>query len=276
VALRLLSVGFEFPGAVVEQIQLESDRSLLDADIIVFEPGIPYQYYSDTYRGKPSLSEGSSFQAREAISHWRSEIGAAVDAGKLVLVYLATPAEVFADTGRREYSGTGRNARETRIVDLLHSYDALPINAKATATSGTEIRPAGELKFLATYWKEFGEDSSYEVFLEGKFSDVLLKTRSGERVVGAAIRRGKGTILLLPTLEVDTDSLVKRGAKKDGKDTWEWTEQAVTYGKRLASALVGIAEALGEASDRTPPPGSVVAEAVTQLFRVRPCLLSSF
>lgn len=249
--LSILSVGFEFPGGVVEGVELESDRSLLDADIIVFEPGIPHKFYTETFQGKPSLSDESSFRAREAIAHWRSEILASIEAGKLVVVFLAAPVDVYADTGQRQYSGTGRNARVTRIVDLLRSYDALPITAKATATSGTEIRPAGDLKFLATYWKEFGEDSSYEAFLEGEFTDVLLKTRSGDRVVGAAIRKGSGTLLLLPTLQYDYDSFVKPGTKKD---TWDWTKEAIAYGNRLVVALVGIAEALREASEVTPPP----------------------
>lgn len=249
--LSILSVGFEFPGGVAEDVELESDRSLLDSDIIVFEPGIPHELHDTPFQGKPGLTDESSFRAREALARWCSEILAAVDAGKLVVVYLVSPVEVYADTGQRQYSGTGRNTRVTRIVDLLGSYDAIPIKAKVIATSGTEIRPAGDLKYLATYWKEFGEDSPYQAFLDGDCGQVLLKTRSGDRIVGAAVRKGAGTLLLLPALQYDYDSFVKKGEKKG---TWEWTKEAVAYGRRLASALVGLAEVLREAREATPPP----------------------
>ena len=205
----ILSVGFEFPGGDVENIALGEGRSILDGDIIVFRPGIPHRNSTRTYLGKDSLTEAASFKSREVLAHWHSEILAALDAGKLIVVFLASPDEMYADTGEHQYSGTGRNTRVTNVVDILSSYRALPVKATVRASSGTGIKPAGELKFLATYWKEFGEQSTYEAFLEGQFPNVLLKTRSGERIVGAAIRKGAGALLLLPILNYDEESFVE-------------------------------------------------------------------
>jgi len=38
---KLFSVGFSIPGEAVEYVPLDSDQSLLDADVIVFQPEIP-------------------------------------------------------------------------------------------------------------------------------------------------------------------------------------------------------------------------------------------
>lgn len=248
----ILSVGYSFPGGEVEDVELESRRSLLDADIVLFEPAIPHKFHSRTYQGKPSLTEESSFKAKEAVAHWKSEMRAALDAGKLIVIFLAAPEEVFVDTGDREYSGTGRNARITTIVQPLNSYESIPISGIVRAASGSEIRVVGPLRYLATYWKEFGSNSEYEAFLEGgKFPDVLLKTAAGDRVVGAAIRKGRGALILLPPLRYDHDSFVR--LNKQEKE-WEWTKEAIAYGKRLAGALSSIAAALRSDGEVTPPP----------------------
>lgn len=36
---KIFAVGFDFPGGEVAEFDLSSDQSLLEADIIVFEPG---------------------------------------------------------------------------------------------------------------------------------------------------------------------------------------------------------------------------------------------
>jgi len=105
-ARTILSVGFEVPGGEIDEIELLSNRSLLDADIIVFQPGIPYTYGGDTYLGKDCLSDDGSFRVREAMSHWRRELAAAVDAGKIVVLFLAEPEVVYVATGKKEWSGT--------------------------------------------------------------------------------------------------------------------------------------------------------------------------
>ena len=112
----ILSVEFVWPGVDVTEVKFDSQISLLDGDIIVFDPDISsFLRYDNIYQGKPSLSESASFRLRERSDHWRRELLDAVNAGKTVVVFLNEIQEVFIDTGRREYSGTGRNQKTTRI-----------------------------------------------------------------------------------------------------------------------------------------------------------------
>jgi hypothetical protein len=49
---RILSIGFQFPGGEVDFAGFQSDQSLLDADIVVFEPSLRVFYGSRTYQVK--------------------------------------------------------------------------------------------------------------------------------------------------------------------------------------------------------------------------------
>ena len=252
-ARTILSVGFEVPGGAIEQVDLLSGRSLLDADIIIFAPEVPYTYESDTYLGKTCLSDDSSFRAREALSHWRRELAAAVDAGKLVFILLESPEEVYAATGKLEYSGTGRNARKTRIVDKLRAYDALPSSYRYQAASGREMVLAPEARYFATYWSEFGPFSKYEVYLEGELPEVLVRTKTGNRVVGVCVRKGRGAALFVPALDLENQPFVE--TKKVGTtEEVHWTKDAEIFGRKFSSSLVALADALASEGSVTPAP----------------------
>jgi len=67
--MQILSVGFEVPGGVVECVPFESSRSLLDADLIVFQPRLGAYEYDDSFQGKHSLTEHDSFEVRERLRH---------------------------------------------------------------------------------------------------------------------------------------------------------------------------------------------------------------
>jgi len=248
---KIFSVGYPFPGGIAEQIPYDSDRSLLDADIVVFEPTIEYYSADEWYQGKPSLSEHSSFAVRQHSVHWHSELKAAVECGKTILLFLAKPEVVFVDTGQRQYSGTGRNRQTTRIVTELSSYEAVPVDLEVQARSGEEIAAVGDLKYLASYWKEFGAQSPYESTISGKVTERLLRTRTGNRTVGAVLRFGRGTILLLPPLRYDEDDFTKYG---DNKEPNTWNAKAQRFGKKLAGILAGLDRVIRSASEETPPP----------------------
>lgn len=250
---KILSVGFEFPGNAAEYVPLTSDRSLLDADIIVFKPSMASHYTSsETRQGKPLLGEHDSFRAVEDAAHWHSELKASFDVGRTIVVYLSKLEEYYIHTGQKNFSGTGRNRVTTNIVTSFNNYSCLPIPVDRVVTaSGTEIRVAKDLKFLALYWKEFAEQSAYEVYLEGKFNNVVLTTKAGNRIIGAVISGQKGTMLLLPSIKYDYDKFVKYDEKSESD---VWTSKAIAFGKSLLSHIVEIDNALRGNREATPAP----------------------
>src|SRR5438067_1905703 len=126
---KLITIGYEIPGYSDACIPLKSDQSLLDYDVVLFQPDISefISHYPNFYQGKHSLYEGSSFELREAASRWRNALREALSHGKTIFVFMSAIEEVFLDTGRREYSGTGRNRQTTNIVEEFSNYSMLPL-----------------------------------------------------------------------------------------------------------------------------------------------------
>jgi len=138
----------------------------------------------------------------------------------------------------------------TNIVTEISSYHAVPNVSSVEAKTGSEVKLTTTATLLIPYWKEFGELSPYEAFVDGKFTDVLLSTKSGDKTVGAWFR-GKGTLLLLPPIRYDEKAFLKYDKEERAR---VWTPAALKFGKRLSATLVALAEELRAGRSRTPPP----------------------
>jgi hypothetical protein len=243
---RIICVGYTIPGE--ESEGFDSDRSLLDADIILFQPDFPRIYYSrEEHSGREILTKTSSYRAVKQSAHWRSELSLALDEGKTVILFLSPPEEVFIYTER----GTPE-AFNYRVDHLrpFSNYSYLPIEIKAQKRRGEAISVSADAGPFVSYWEEFGPSSPYQVYLEGNFTKILLSTKSGNRVVGALSNVGKGTIVLVPPVEYDEEDFTD--FDEHGEETW--TDEAVQFGRRLVRALVELDRGLRSTSSATPPP----------------------
>jgi hypothetical protein len=61
---KIFTIGFDLPGEEFEYIPFESDRSLLDADIVLFIPTFGNNYASETYEGERLFSHTSSVSGK--------------------------------------------------------------------------------------------------------------------------------------------------------------------------------------------------------------------
>ena len=247
---KIFTVGLDLPGDDFDYISFDSDQSLLDADIVLYEVGFGDHYASKSYEGEPLFDHYSSSRVTQNLQHWRSELTAATNAGKIVIVFLAKPLIYFRYTGDKQFSGTGRSRVTTNIVTQVESYTPVPNITSAQAKSGREVRLTKEASYLAPYWKEFSEYSGYEAFIDGKFSYALLKTKTGNKTI-AAVVQGKGSLLFVPPLRYDEDKFVKYDSKK--KESY-WTPEALKFGKRLTSALSALSKSMLSGRVITPPP----------------------
>lgn len=255
-ARKILTVGLELAAAETTYASFRSKMSLLDWDIILFKPQISefVEQYYDTYQGKPSLKDTASFQAKECCEHWRREIKQAVDAGKTVFVYLPPVYEVYADTGQRSYSGTGRNQRTTRHVALLTNYDAIPERVEPVVATGSSMKLAPKgADVLGPYWSEFSARSTFQVVLGSPDVPACILTRTGDKPVGAIFRSktSSGTLLLLPDIDFYASNFLKGET---------WTSAAKQFSGAFVSAIVSLDKALRSASEITPEPSWAVSE----------------
>lgn len=254
---KIISVGFQFPSEEIESISFFSDQSLLDYDIIIFEPTLGDDHYShEKFNGKPRLTETGSFQVNQASVHWKSEIKTAFEEGKTIFIFLSQPEEVFIYTEVKNYSGTGRNRQSTTEVYLFNSYSSLPSvvgfnTASVIRKRGSSIKATADLTILTGYWQDFSDNSPYEVYIDSVLPKVTLTTKVGNKVVGATVYGVKGTIFLLPPIRYDENTFIEYDGDNDKE---VWTEEANKFGRRLISSLVGIDKSLRESRESTPPP----------------------
>lgn len=251
---KILAIGLALATDDVETFEFNSKISLLDWDIVIFRPDIS-EYLdcaNSSYLGKPSLDDSTSFHLKEACEHWRREVKQAVDAGKTVVMYLAPVQEVYIDTGRREFSGTGRNQKTTHVVALYSSYNAIPVQLNPVSATGSAMKLVQKgAEVLAPYWNEFGQLSEYKVLLAAETSGICLTTRTGERPVGAIVRSksSSGTLVLAPDLDFDPDHFVSETEEGNA-----WTEAATQFAARFVSAIVALDKALHSTAEVTPEP----------------------
>ena len=251
---KVITIGYQIPGFSNYYKPYSSDQSLLDADIIVFEPAISdYEnyYHVSTYQGKDSYDEDSSFRFRENTYHWKKELSTALEAGKTVFVIFGKYKEIFVHTGKKQYSGTGRNAKTINLVEPTNNFMFLPIALPPLISKeGSEIKPCSHSMFTVL-WSEFKTHMKYESYIDGNIDVPLFLTRTGQRPVGGLFKVGKGHLILLPPIRYPDEFI------KYKEDKSYWTKEGLKFGENLFNCFIDIDSALRSVSDQTPPPAWV-------------------
>ncbi|MCH7309082.1 hypothetical protein MMO38_13210 [Acinetobacter sp. NIPH 1852] len=248
---KILTIGFSLYGDDAEYCDFDSETSLLDWDIILIQPDISDYLFrgGDYFQGKKSLSDYDSFTLKSKTEHWKREIKAAMDHGKLVVVFLDKLQEVFIATGEKQYSGTGKNRQTTRIVASYTNYDMLPIKLKITNSKGREIKLAPKKsEVVSTYWSSLGDNSSYQVLVEGAVVPCL-QTKHGDKTVGFILNasNSNGALIGLPNMNFSDDSFFDEGQE-------EWSVIGQQFSHNFIKQIVSLEKAVKQEGDLTVEP----------------------
>jgi len=250
----IVVLGTSFPHEEVDFQSLSSQISLLDYDISVFDPDISsFRSFSlKDYLGKPALNDTGSFKLKEQMAHWRREIIEVMKAGKTVFILLKELQEVYVATGKKEYSGTGRNRQETMMVTNYSNYNLIPGEINFINSKGTSMKLYGRDNVLTTYWAELRDFSAYRVFISGAGVRPLVVTKTGNKTVGAYIKYedSQGTLVLLPYIDFGRADFTR--TTRTGNEYW--TDKAKQAGKQFISAISGVDDLLKEGREFTPAP----------------------
>lgn len=174
--------------------------------------------------------------------------------GKTVFVLMRKYEEVYVYTGKKETSGTGKNAKVTRIVGLYNNYKFLPVDIPSlTPKEGSELKLAdGHRNLITTFWEEFNEHIKYECYMDGEIEAPLFFTKTGNKPVGGLFRHGKGHLILLPLVNYPEKKFMEWKKDKEGRIKRFWTEEALDFGRRLVQVLSDIDDFLR--NEASPPP----------------------
>ncbi|HCA79055.1 MAG TPA: hypothetical protein DEP53_04905 [Bacteroidetes bacterium] len=239
---RIISIGYEIPGSSDSTYDYASDQSLLDADIVIFEPD---EFDSDSE--KPSYDESYSFELKENTRHWRTELSTALEYGKTVFVVVRKYRLAKVHTGKQELKGS----KVINYVEDYSNYAFLPIEVPPIiARGGSEIVYTGHPAF-ANFWKDFNGYLKYESYFDGKIKTPVFVTKTGERTIGGVFKVGKGNLVFIPPIEYDEEKFTKHDTKNNKVF---WTKEAVAFGNKLVNSLFEIDKVLRSDSQKTPPP----------------------
>jgi hypothetical protein len=252
--LQIATVGFDLPSDQISNLNFYSDSSLLDFDLILFSPNIDAETYaSSSYLGKPSFDDDHSFRLKDALRHWKRELSEALEHGKTIFVYLCAHESVYAATGDKEHSGTGKNRQTINIVDLVSNYSCLPLDIKPIAASGTKMSLYPEFKeLLQQYWAFAEGYSSYRVIPDLSLGRVCIKTHTGEKAVGRTLSHTKsdGLIFLLPFIDLDRDYFLD----ETEYGQMIWNDAGMQVGAQLIKQLIWVHNNARQHSTKTPAP----------------------
>lgn len=176
-----------------------------------------------------------------------------VNGGKTVIVSMTDLTYLSIATGEKNYSGSGRNSRVTRIVSDYDNYRFLPYALKLTPSIGSGmVLSAEKTEPLIGYWNEFGGASTYKVIINDAGSPGHILTRNGNKPVGLIVRSkvSNGALVLLPDLDVDAEEFTTAGKG----DQTLWSKEGQRFFSPLVGAVVSLDKALKSSGEVTPEP----------------------
>jgi hypothetical protein len=226
----------------------------MDFDIVVFCPKFNTGDYTyKEYQGKKLFNEDISFEIVEQFEHWQKEIQDFLKEGKTIFLVTDAKQDFFIHTGKREYSGTGRNTRTTNIVAPKHNYDFLEIGDIFNA-NGKKIFFNGNAS-LASFYKRFRDNLEFRVYFENITGNSVFTGKNKEKTVGAIYNIEKGHIVTLPFISYENDAFVEI---KDGKEFW--TKEATKFGRNLINCFIEIDSSLSSQRSKSAVPEWTLSE----------------
>ena len=254
---NIATVNTELP-TIDNFIEYRSEHSLLDYDIVVFDPEFPYFSRIDFSGGGSCISIEGSRLLEKAMQHWSMELEGALRAGKTVFVLLNSHKIDALASG---YTTPRKDSRNYNTYSV-HNYAVLPTKLSLRNAKGSRLKVAdSDFKGLFEAIKGISE---YKVVLESKLNKDVFITHDGSSVLGGVcrIKGAPGHLVLLPHFEFSDMT-------EEVDDELRWTGDAIRTSKNVISQLVALDKKFRSEVTGTPKPDWIgvmtLPKKVTQL-----------
>lgn len=246
----ILTMGYIIPKIESNELSLNSDYSLMDADLFVISP-VSFQPsfwgwvdFSNSGGGCYNVEPSKVFEDR--ISHLKKELKDFLSLWKTVFIFLSKKRDFSLATGVTS-SKTGRSYS----TYTSNNYCFLPIDiGNIVSASGKKINFTWNSIFKDFYTK-FGKQLKYENYLEKPNTpDIIFTWKDESKSLWAVYKVWMGNLVVLPYL--DNDNRDFTGYNED--ETEFWTEKGIKFSEMLISSLVLIDKELSRKTENTPPP----------------------
>jgi len=203
--MRIASMGCSFENKDIIPVSFRSTVSLLDYDLLLWDPTELFQLYSTDwinpiYNGYKCLSNDESVHFADELNRRRTEMVDLLESGRPLIIFIPAPTAIYHWNGKKEYSGTGKNQKATYLVEQFVLNDAIPFSKMETvAAQGDCIEYRGNPVFKI-YWDRMKEDHFYSAYFKSNIGNPFLFIKGTEKPVGTYIKTKKSFILLLPSI----------------------------------------------------------------------------
>lgn len=233
--MRLLSLDYE-PLFGTDSDTLStfgSDISVFDYDVVFWDPEKSFDNYShyDTYMGLPSLADFASSQIMADVQRRGTEFREFIEAGRVLVVVARPPQTCYVQTGRSEYSGTGRNARKTNFVEQFDIWSALPADSIGLQKArGDRIEAFGD-GALQGVMRKYVKDLAYTATMSSPPGTAIATVAgTSRRVASFLTSKGGGALVIIP----DTTFVPSRTEEGEIR---KWPKKATDFQVDLLEAI---------------------------------------
>jgi hypothetical protein len=242
VAQSILGVNTRF-GALdykgLTECNFDSITSFMDYDAVIIDTESLAEkfntpYLGSTYNGKLSLSQDDSFKMKEAFDRIKTQIIELLKQGKTIFILLANNESCFVHTGRKAFSGTGRNARTTNYVEEFDVFSFLPFTFRPTIARGEKYDAVCQPPYSSFFQSTRGL-FYYDAYFTAPKELTLLTLHKSDNAISAVFEYEKGKIVVLPRPYI--------GGNYKTEEAWK------KYGKKYLDALFELNRALSSCVD---------------------------
>lgn len=174
---------------------LDYDAVVINADYLI---GNYTAAYDVNYLNKIRLSNYNSAQIVEDFDKIKGQIEELLKQGRNIYVLMGNNSSCYIYTGEKQFSGTGKNARQINMVREFDAYSFLPVGIKVVEVVGDQIDIC-----CSSPYREFLTNTK-DCYYYGSYFSVprngtkLGKIKGTDKAVASVIPYGDGKIILLP------------------------------------------------------------------------------
>jgi hypothetical protein len=188
--VRIVSMGGnQFPPDLAETVPFKSDMTLLDYDILLWNPVLLInEYFTNTNTnrfqdGGVVLDEMNFNKILMDISRRDTEMNDMLDNGKSLFVYTPYPMHIYTTA--------------TQTVNILEYFTLLRV--KTSSASGKRIEFRGD-EIFCSFWEQNKDILEYKAVFKEIAGKPLFYIQGLQVVVGSYIKVKNGHIIFLPTI----------------------------------------------------------------------------
>lgn len=247
----IFTIGYEIPWKSELAIDFSWKSSLMDADIVLFNPKFyGYEHY-EQYLGKTLFSQTSSFSLYEDIKHWKKELHNFLTAWKTIFLLLTKKEEFYLHTWNKDFSWTGRNRVTTNLVELHNNYEILPIKLwLLTSATGKYIEFSWN-NIFSDFYNNFYKNLEYELYIENSAdAQIIFTGKDKTKILGAIYKVENWHIITLPYLKYNESEFTEYNEKQEEF----WTDEWIRFWETLNNCLINIDKSLRQESTKTISP----------------------